>query len=673
MKVTKKLAKYVLYYKKSFAGALLLLLLMVAAELSGPLIAKQLIDIHILGIEKPWYETKAAGEHVVAYNGKAYKRSDHFDQKEERGREVRIVQVQRQFVFVPEALRFDGERSWDGSRLTIKRHGDIAAYPAAVLTTEELFRFYEPELADILHLIAAYFGLLLLASFFEYGQMYGLQVSSNRVIQKMRIDVLNQIHRIPIPYFDQLPAGKIVSSVTNDTEAVKELFVTVLKNFFTGAVYIAGILTALFLLDVRLALICTLIIPILAGWIYLYHKLASKYSQVIRSRLSDMNGLINESIQCMPVIRAFSRQRRIQQEFDEINEQYFKYSNELLNLKALTSNNLVTVLRSLALATIIWYFGGASLSQQALFTFGMIYAFVEYVERLFQPLVGMVNQLSQLNHSLVSAERVFELMEEEGTEVVDGKPPRMKGDVRFANVSFAYTDQNYVLRDVSFEAKQGQTIAFVGHTGSGKSSIMNVLLRFYDVQQGTVTLDGRPLPTIPRQHLRQQIGIVLQEPFLFTGTIASNISLDNPDIGRDLIEASLRAVGADRVLANLPGGLDEPVIEKGSTLSVGQKQLICFARALAYNPSILILDEATANIDSETESMIQAALEVVKKGRTTLIIAHRLSTIRHADNILVMDRGRIAESGKHEELMLRKGIYYQMYQLQMRDRANVPV
>ncbi|GKS12700.1 multidrug ABC transporter permease [Paenibacillus chitinolyticus] len=673
MNVGKKLFKYVLYYKKSFIGALCLLLLMVAAELSGPLIAKQLIDRHILGIEKPWYETREPGGNAVPYKGKYYKRGDYFNEQEEKGREVRILQMQRQFVFVPEAVKVDGERLVQGERLIIKRNAETGTYPADILSTRDLFLFYEPELGKIVNLILLYFGFVGAASLLEYGQTYALQVSSNRVIQKMRVDVLKQIHRIPIPYFDRIPAGRIVSCVTNDTEAVKELFVTVLRNFFTGAVYITGILTALFILDVRLALICTLIIPALAGWIYLYQKFASKYSQTIRSTLSDINGMINEAIQCMPVIRAFSRQRTVRQEFEDKNVRYFTFSNKLLTLKALTSNNLVTVLRSLALTAIIWYFGGSALSGQSVFTFGMIYAFVEYVERLFQPLVGMVNQLAQLNHSLVSAERVFRLMEEEGSDVKDEETPRLKGNVKFENVSFAYSDDHYVLRDISFEAKQGQTIAFVGHTGSGKSSIMNVLLRFYELQKGTVTIDGHNIQTLSRQQVRKQIGIVLQEPFLFTGTIASNISLDNPAISRELIEDSLRAVGAERVLQHLPKGLDEPVIEKGSTLSVGQKQLISFARALAYNTPVLILDEATSNIDTETEGMIQSALEVLKKGRTTFVIAHRLSTIHHADLILVMDRGQIAERGNHDALMRQRGIYYQMYQLQMRDRANVPV
>jgi len=534
----------------------------------------------------------------------------------------------------------------------------------------ELIGFYKPEMKGIFILMGGYLALLIVACIFEYGRIYYLQTSANRVIQKMRMDVYNQIHRLPINYFDTLPAGKVVSRVTNDTEAVKDLFVNVLANFFSGTVYITGIFVALFLLDVRLALVCLIIVPILILWIYVYRRFATQYNRIIRSKLSDINGLINESIQGMTVIRAFRRQKDTEQEFEEMNEQHYHYRTKMLNLNALTSHNLVNVLRSLALAVVIWYFGSRSFDIGGAISFGVIYAFVDYLGRMFQPIVGMVNQLAQLEQALVSAERVFELMDQPGTDVAEGTLDRYQGNVKFDNVSFAYKEEEYVLKNISFEAKQGQTVALVGHTGSGKSSILNVLFRFYDVQKGAITVDGVNVQDIPKQLLRQHMGIVLQDPFLFTGTIASNVSLDDPSISREQVEKALRDVGAERILASLPKGFDEPVIEKGSTLSAGQRQLVSFARALAFNPAILILDEATANIDTETEAIIQSALDVVKKGRTTFIIAHRLSTIRSADQILVMHRGEIVEKGNHEELMQHKGRYYQMYQLQQGSSVN---
>jgi ATP-binding cassette subfamily B protein len=294
----------------------------------------------------------------------------------------------------------------------------------------------------------------------------------------------------------------------------------------------------------------------------------------------------------------------------------------------------------------------------------MLYAFVDYINRLFQPVQGIVNQLANLEQALVAGDRVFSLLDEEGIDISDKQIPRYKGNVTFEHVHFGYKESEYVLKDINFEAKHGETVALVGHTGSGKSSIMNLLFRFYDCQEGRIMIDGMDINEVPRQELRKHMGIVLQDPFLFTGTIASNVSLDDPNISREKVEKALKDVGADKIFKHLEKGFDEPVIEKGSTLSSGQRQLISFARALAFNPSILILDEATSSIDTETEMIIQEAMDVLKKGRTTFIIAHRLSTIRNADQILVLDRGKIVEKGTHDKLMMQKGKYYQMYQLQ---------
>ncbi|WP_372008947.1 ABC transporter ATP-binding protein [Paenibacillus chitinolyticus] len=674
MHTGKRLVQYALHHKKLFILALLMLTVAVAAELSGPFIAKRMIDTHILGIEQPWYkvpqETGSTGNTVdngdtVSYGGDLYKRGDRFAEGEARGDEARLLQVGTRFVFVNGPIAFDGQRSWQDGKLTVTRGGQSAAYEAKSLTKGELYVFYRPELAKLIRLALLYLGLLAVAAVFTFGERYMLQVSANRVIQKLRLDVYRQIQRLPIHYFDNLPAGKVVSRVTNDTEAVRDLFVTVLANFFTGFVYMTGIFIALFLLDVKLGAICLLIVPLLVVWVIIYRKYASRYNKIIRSRLSDINGMINEAIQGMTIIRAFRRQKETMEEFETLNEDYLKHQQKLQSLNALTSHNLVGVLRNISFALLLWHFGGASMrtGAESVISFGVLYAFIDYLNRLFQPITGMVNQLATLDQSIISAGRVFELMDERGEDVAEGRLPRYKGDVSFEQVSFAYKE-DYVLKNISFEAKQGQTVALVGHTGSGKSSIMNLLFRFYDPQKGTIRVDGQDITAMPKQLLRQHMGIVLQDPFLFTGTIASNVSLGDGTIPREKVDAALRDVGGERIFANLPGGFDEPVLEKGSTLSAGQRQLISFARALAFDPAILILDEATANIDTETEAVIQAALDVVKKGRTTFIIAHRLSTIRSADLILVLHRGEIVERGNHEELLELGGRYSQMYRLQ---------
>lgn len=520
------------------------------------------------------------------------------------------------------------------------------------------------EFKPIAILLFVFFGLAVITAIFRYGQYILLQMGANRIIQKMRNDVYQHIQTLPIRYFDRLPAGKVVSRVTNDTEAIHDLFVQVLSQFAASFMTIFGIYIALFFLDWKMACIALLVIPLLILWMVLYRKYAAKYNHITRSKLSDMNGMLNESINGMTIIQAFGREKQMEDEFNELNDEYYKYQNKLVLLDSATSHNLVGVIRSLTFIMFIWYFGSAELSGDRAISIGMLYAFVDYITRLFNPVTNVVNQLANLERANVASERIFNLLDQPGEAVDDTRIDRYHGNVAFHHVWFAYKEEEYVLKDIDFEAKQGETIALVGHTGSGKSSIMNLLFRFYDVTKGSITIDGMNIQDHSRQTIRQHIGIVLQDPYLFTGTVASNVSLEDPRISRKMIEQALKAVGGEQVLANLPGGIDEPVIEKGSTLSSGQRQLISFARALAFNPAILILDEATSNIDTETEEIIQHAMEVLKKGRTTFVIAHRLSTIKNANRIFVLDQGEIVEQGTHDELLALGGKYSQMYKLQ---------
>ncbi|HDR7417176.1 TPA: ABC transporter ATP-binding protein [Bacillus cereus] len=660
MSVSKRLFQYAMKVKGTIFAAMLMLFIFVIAELAGPFVAKTMIDDHIVGIEKPWYETEQS-EDAVSYNGAFYKRSDRFEQGEKKGKEVRVIQVGFQYYFVPNKVNAEGSRTVKGDMITVQNGKAVQVYKAKALTKEEVFAFYKPEINRLLLLGGGYFALLVVVSLFAYGKQFFLQKAANKIIQIMREDVFSHIQTLPIRYFDHLPAGKIVSRVTNDTEAIRDLYVTVLATFVSSIIYIIGIFAALFLLDVKLASLCLLIIPILIVWAILYRKYASVYNHKMRSRLSDINGTVNESIQGMPIIQAFRQERETKKEFEELNGDYFKYQNKILNLNAATSHNLVAVLRNIAFTGVIWYFGGASLSATGIISLGVLYAFVDYLTRLFSPITNMVNQLANLEQARVASERVFELLEEKGEPVEEERMPRLKGNVKFDNVSFSYNGKDEVLKNISFEAKQGETVALVGHTGSGKSSIMNVLFQFYEFEKGKLTIDGHDVKEMPKQATREHMGIVLQDPFLFSGTVASNVSLENEKISKERIIKALHDVGAERFANNI----NEEITEKGSTLSTGERQLISFARALAFDPAILILDEATSSIDTETEAMIQQALEVVKKGRTTFIIAHRLSTIKSADQIIVLDRGSILEKGSHDELMKKRGRYYDMYKTQM--------
>lgn len=673
MKTGRRLFRYAYRLKGQLLLGLTLLALSVAAELAGPLVAKEMIDLHILGIEKPWVEVSSEIRGAIPFRGHFYLRSDRIPSGTSYGGEVRFLQVGREIYFIPHAIAFDGERRIVGDQLVIQRGEEKRAYPAYPLTREEIASIYQREIHPFLLLSLLYLGFVFASALFHFGQRFLLQISANRIIQRMRDEVFHQIHRLPIRYFDHLPAGKVVSRITNDTEAVRDLYVTVLANFASGVIYLVVVYVALFYLDVRLASLTLLLIPFMILWAIIYRKWASRYNHKIRSLISEINGKINEAIQGLRIIQSFRREGQILSEFEKANEEHYLNQNKLQKLNALTSFNLVNTIQKLAFVLLIWYFGSGTLRGEMLISLGTLYAFVDYLNRLFQPIQGIVNQFSTMETAIVSAKRVFELMDEEGVDVEERERPAIKGHIRFEHVWFAYDEEEWVLKDITFEAPPGKTIALVGHTGSGKSSIMNLLFRFYEVQKGRITIDGRDIREFTLQELRKTMGIVLQDPFLFAGTISSNVSLEDPSITEEKVRQALKEVGGEEIFGRLPRGYAEPVLEKGSTFSLGERQIISFARALAFDPSILILDEATASIDTETEEVIQRALTVVKKGRTTLIIAHRLSTIKDADQILVLDRGRIVERGTHEELMELKGRYYRMYQLQQGGSDSAPI
>ncbi|PTJ80175.1 ABC transporter ATP-binding protein, partial [Mammaliicoccus sciuri] len=373
------------------------------------------------------------------------------------------------------------------------------------------------------------------------------------------------------------------------------------------------------------------------------------------------------SINGMNIIQAFKQEKQIMNDFDEMNQAYLNNYKKIIQFDSLTEHNLLSTIRSIVFLMLIVVFGTQFLNSSVAISVGTLYILVNYITRLFDPLFGVLNVLGQLEQARVSCVRVFEMMNVSEEKMPEHKiqlPEKIEGHVHFNDVSFAYNEGEYVLENINLEVDKGQTIALVGHTGSGKSSIMNLLFRFYDPTDGTIEIDGIPTIKTDKRDMRKHMGIVLQDPYLYTGTILSNITLDDPKVTREKAVESLNAVGGDRVLEHFKKGIDEPVIERGRTLSSGQRQIISFARALAFDPEILILDEATSSIDSETEEIIQKAMTVLSKGRTSFIIAHRLSTIKNADQIIVLDKGRIIEKGNHDELIKLEGQYYKMYQMQ---------
>lgn len=498
----------------------------------------------------------------------------------------------------------------------------------------------------------------------SYFQLLKFQEAALKIIQQLRIDVFTKVQNLGMRYFDRTPAGSIVSRVTNDTEAIKEMFVSVLIGFLQSAFLVVGVYIAMFILNVRLALITVVLLPILGWIIYLYRKYSSVFYQDLRERLGQLNAKLSESIQGMGMIQAFGQESRLQDEFNDINDQHWQAGKRNIKIDGLLLRPAIDLVYALALIMVLSYFGITSFSNTV--EVGVIYAFVTYIDRFFEPINQVMQRLSIFQQAIVAASRVFALLDEEDLvpKQAGTAGEISKGEIEFRNVTFSYDGQTDVLKNISFTALPGQTVALVGHTGSGKSSIINLLLRFYEFSEGDIRIDGASVKEYAEPELRKKIGLVLQDPFLFYGTIESNIRLHNSAMTDEEVRAAAQFVQADKFINKLPDGFLQRVTERGSTFSSGQRQLVAFARTMAADPKILVLDEATANIDTETEVAIQQGLERMRLGRTTIAIAHRLSTIQDADLILVLHHGEIVERGTHQQLLAHRGLYHKMYLLQ---------
>ena len=515
-----------------------------------------------------------------------------------------------------------------------------------------------------LYLLVIYYGLFLLRVLLTFLGQYAFARVAYSIVRDLRQETFANMQQLGMAYFDQTAAGAIVSRLTNDTQSVADMFSSIFSNFLSSMLILVVTIVTMLALDWRLTLLIVLFLPIMLGSIILYQRLSNRLLKQVRAKLSDLNVKLSESIEGMRIIQAFGQEKRLLEEFEAINAEHLDFSNRYLNVNSLFLRPAMSLLKILAYALILTYFG---LSWQvAGVTAGVMYAFIQYVNQLFNPLIDVMQNYSVLQTSMVAAERVFELMDRRDFEPDQAEegPEIQAGNIDFQHVSFSYDGKREILKDISFSVKQGETIAFVGSTGSGKSSIINLFLRFYEFEKGKILIDGRDIRDYSQAELRRNIGLVLQDPFLYHGTIASNIRMYQESLSQAEVEEAARFVDAHDFISQLPQGYDNPVTERGSTFSSGQRQLLAFARTIATKPKILILDEATANIDSETEELIQHSLRKMRQGRTTIAIAHRLSTIQDANCIYVLDKGRIIESGSHEELLAQNGTYKKMYQLQ---------
>lgn len=498
------------------------------------------------------------------------------------------------------------------------------------------------EQSALVTLLVVYIIAHLLKVLFTYLDLLYFQNIAFKIVQDMRVEVYEHVQKLSLSFFDRTPIGTLVSRITNDTEAIKDFYVSVLSTFVKNVVFLVGILVAMFLLDVKLALFSLILIPVMFAIMVLYQRKSAAFYLEVRNQLSILNAKLNESIQGMNIVQVFRQEKRMRKEFEEVNNKHFSAGRRTLKLDALLLRPATDLVHIVAIALVLGLFGIDALKSPV--EVGVLYAFVNYIHRFFQPVNEMMMKLSFFQQALVSSSRVFHLMDDKDLAPVQmgSEQPRVaNGEIQFKDVTFSYDGKRDVLKNISFHVKPGQTVAFVGHTGSGKSTIMNLLMRFYNIKSGNIVIDGVDLEQFEEQEIRKKIGLVLQDAFLFAGNVKQNIRMYNEEITDEEIEEAAKFVQANTFIEKLPEQYDTEVVERGAAFSSGQRQLIAFARTIATNPKVLVLDEATANIDTETEEAIQTALQQMRKGRTTIAIAHRLSTIQDADQIFVMHEGKL--------------------------------
>jgi ATP-binding cassette, subfamily B, multidrug efflux pump len=509
---------------------------------------------------------------------------------------------------------------------------------------------------------------LVLQAVIQYFLTYYTQYLGQKTIFDLRMQIFRHVQYLSLKYFDKTPIGRIVTRATNDVESLNELFSSGIVMVFSDVFIIIWILAFMFFMDVPLTLVTLSVLPILIYGTFLFRKKVRDSYRDVRLHLARLNSYMQEHITGMNIVQIFNKQQDELKQFSSINNDYRD-----ANIKSIVYYAVfypaVEFLSSIAIGLIIWY-GGGEIIQNSL-TLGVLFAFIQYTEMFFRPIRDLSEKYNIMQTAMASSERIFKLLDNK-TFISNPINPQnirnVKGEIEFKNVWFSYNEGDYILKDISFKINPGETVAIVGATGAGKTSIINILSRFYDINKGSISIDGIDIRKVDKRELRKHISMVLQDVFLFSGTIVSNISMSNDSIPIEKIMEAAKIVGADKFINNLPQKYNEVVKERGATLSVGQKQLISFARALAYNPQILILDEATSSVDTETEILIQEAINKLLIGRTAIVIAHRLSTIQNADNIIVLHKGEIRETGTHQELLVKRGIYYRLYQLQFKDQ-----
>lgn len=642
--------------------ATVLVLFIIAVELYRPIIIGNAIDQYINGYYHPYVEADVSAPDAINWNGLVLSR----DQAVSTADSASFYQI---FLWKD---RYYMAENLTRSECTALQNADTSVLKnyvsegAQKLTSNDLKILRQNDFKGILKAGILFLLLLFSGFFLNLADTWLLQKMGQQIVYKLREETFTHIHSLSLSFFNITPVGKLVTRVSNDTEAVNELFSTILVKLFKNVVKIIGYAVVMLSINVKMAGISFLLLPLVAILTFVFRHLSRKAYQITRNKITELNTFLSEHISGMKLIQIFAREKEKYSEFEGKSMELYRANFREIMTFAIFRPSIYMV--SVIAMILVIRTGSLSVLNGNL-SLGTLFVFITYISSFFEPIQELSEQLGTLQSSIASAEKIFSVLDVK-PEIVsppDPTPVNILGEIEFRHVWFAYEEENYILKDVSFVIQPGEKAAFVGATGAGKSTILNLIGRYFDIQKGQILIDGIDIHEIDLDVLRGAIGQVQQDVFIFTGDIKSNISLNNEAISPDDVRRAAEIVNADPFIQKLPHGYNEPVTERGSTLSAGQRQLLSFARTLAYDPKILVLDEATANIDTETETLITQALARLMDGRTTIMVAHRLSTIQHADKIIVMHHGEIKESGTHQELLAKDGLYKKLYELQLMD------
>lgn len=642
--------------------ATVLVLFIIAVELYRPIIIGNAIDQYINGYYHPYVEADVSASDAVNWNGLVLSR-DQAVSKADSASFYQIFLWKDHYYMAENLTRAECTALQNADTSVLKNY---VREGAQKLTSNDLKVLRQNDFKGILKAGILFLLLLFSGFFLNLADTWLLQKMGQQIVYKLREETFTHIHSLSLSFFNTTPVGKLVTRVSNDTEAVNELFSTILVKLFKNVVKIIGYAVVMLSINVKMAGISFLLLPLVAILTFIFRHLSRKAYQITRNKITELNTFLSEHISGMKLIQIFAREKEKYNEFEGKSMELYRANFREIMTFAIFRPSIYLV--SVIAMILVIRTGSLSVLNGSL-SLGTLFVFITYISSFFEPIQELSEQLGTLQSSIASAEKIFSVLDvkPEIVSPADPAPVNILGEIEFRHVWFAYEEENYILKDVSFVIHPGEKAAFVGATGAGKSTILNLIGRYFDIQKGQILIDGIDIHEIDLDVLRGAIGQVQQDVFIFTGDIKSNISLNNEAISPDDVRRAAEIVNADPFIQKLPHGYDEPVTERGSTLSAGQRQLLSFARTLAYDPKILVLDEATANIDTETETLITQALARLMDGRTTIMVAHRLSTIQHADKIIVMHHGEIKESGTHQELLAKDGLYKKLYELQLMD------